>query len=286
MSQGSIFEEWKKSAFGSFFNILEYWRQRTNILREPKLIFEDPESRLNITPLAFAVRGLLLLTAMFVVLAWSFKTFSKLPPTPLERMISQSQALEQKIANKQLNIEDLVGAVGTRPSRELTQLKKINELSQTLRPFLLPFGLTLTAYLFRRRLTRYVEQAPRVKLADRAYLYWVTARLFWPNITLVVGFQGLQFAVRFENFQEDYIVGALSFWLLAICGLWGLIVLRHAAPELSRILQLDEVLGVSHGVRHTANNLVISAVLTNIGIIILQTVVIFGYAQYLAISAG
>ncbi len=286
MAHDSIFEEWKKSALGGFFNIVEYWRQRRALLREPNLIFDDSESRLKITPLAFALRGLLLFAVVFAVLIWAFETFSDLPPTPLDRMISKSKALEQKITNKQLQLGDLLDAVGTTPSHELIRIKKIQALSQTLQTLILPIGLTLTAYLFRRRLSKYAEQAPRVEQADRAYLYWVTARLFWPNIVVVVGIQALQFAARFELFAKDYLVEVLAIWLLAICGIWGLIVLRRAAPELTRILQLGELLGASHALRRTANALVISAVLTNIAILLLHSGIVSAYAMYLMPSAG
>lgn len=286
MAQDSIFAEWKKSALGGFLNIVEYWKQRRAILTEPDLVFDDPEARLKIAPLAFAVRGLLMLAVVFALVSWALETFSDLPSTPLDQMISKSRTFEQKMANKQMEIGDLLDAARMRPSQELIQVKKIQALSQTLQTLVLPIGLTLTAYLFRRRFSKYAGRAPRFKKADHAYLYWATARLFWPNIATVVGLQALQFAARFELFAEDYVVEVLSIWLTVICGIWTLIVLRRAAPELARILQLSEVLGAPHASRRTANSLVISAVLTNIAIFVLYSSIVWAYAMYLARMAG
>lgn len=286
MAHDSIFAEWKKSALGGFLNIVEYWKQRRAILIEPDLIFHDPESRLKIAPLGLAVRGLLMFAVIFALVSWAFETFSDLPPTPLDRMISKSKALEQKIASKQAEIKGFLDSAMMRPSQELVHTKKIQALSQTLDTLVLPIGLMLTAYLFRRRLSKYVEQAPRVKNADHAYLYWLTARLFWPNIVIVVGLQALHFAARFELFAEDDLVEALSIWLLAICGIWTLIVLRRAAPELARILQLSELLGAPHALRRTANNLVISAALTNIAVFVLSSSIVWVYATYLVRGVG
>jgi hypothetical protein len=285
MAHESIFAEWKKSAFGSFLNISEYWKQRALILRQPSLLFEDPALQLTIRPLAFALRGLLLLTVVFSLATWALKTFAELPPTPLDRAIAESKNFEQQIARKQADLKDLVTAANMAQSGELIELKKIQDLSETLRVLLLPIAFTLTAYLFRRRFVKYARTAAKVNDADRAYLYWVTARLFWPNIVFVVGTQVLELAARF-NAGESYLPLVLGIWLLWICGIWSLFVLRRAAPVLSRILELDKVLGAQKALSQTANNLVISAVLTNVATFIVMSAILHGYSALVVRSAG
>ncbi len=287
MGEKTLFAELQRSMFGGFLNVIEYWKQRRLVLSEPALIFDDPESRLAIKPLAFGIRGLVLLTILFAITNWCIETFIGLPPTLLDRKIAASKALEQKIAGKeQLELQELMEAMRTAPSKNLIQEKKVSALGGTLQPFVIPIGLTLTAYLFARRLRKFQDQAPKVKHSDRAYLYWITSRLFFPNIILATSLQTIPIVERFMPLDSAESLELLQLPLLAICGIWGLVVLRRAAPELALLLGLTGPLGTKKALVTTANALVMVATAINIALLLVMSGILAGYATWLSSAQG
>jgi hypothetical protein len=286
MADESVFSQWKSKALGEFLDINEYWKQRRQVLAQPELIFDDPDSTLKIAPLAFAIRGLLLLSVAFALATWCFETFFELPPEPIDQLISESKRLEQEISNRTFDVNDLIKAQGLESSKDLLRLKKIQKLELTFSTLVVPISLTLTAYLFARFLSEFGDRAVRVKRADRAYLYWVTARLFYPNIILVAGVQSLTFGQRFVSLDWVETLNLLSIWLKVICCIWGLIVLRRAAPELARLLGLPEVFDAAKSLRITANRLVASTVITNACVLTLLSVSVKIYAIFLGLGHG
>lgn len=279
MAAYSPVEEWRKSAFKAFFDIGEYWKQRRRVLAEPDLIFADPHEALKIKPLAFAVRGLVLLAAVFALMNWLASTFLALPPTADERLIANSKMLEEKIKSKQdLSIQEYLEASRTPASKNLDRIKKIQAFAETIRALLIPIALTMTAYLFKRFLNKYADLAPEVGDADRAYLYWITSKLFFPNLVAAVAFESTTLRSRFMDAE---LAQFSTLWILVVCGLWGLIALRLSAPALAKILAITHTLGSQKALRAVANRLVAATALTNIALQVLFTGVLVGYSLLL-----
>lgn len=277
MATYSPVDEWRKSAFKAFFDIGEYWSQRRRLLSEPELIFADPHQALKIKPLAFAVRGLVLLAAMFVFISWLASNFLALPPTAEERLIARSKFLEEKINSKQgLSTEEYFDASRTPSSKDLEKLKKVQSTAETIRALLIPIGLMMTAYLFKRFLSKYADDAPEVGDADKAYLYWITSKLFFPNLLAAVAMESTSFRTRF---MDADLAQVTTFWIVVICGLWATITLRLAAPVLAKLLGMTDTLGGQKALRVVANRLVASVALTNIALQVLFTGVLVCYSS-------
>ncbi len=127
---------------------------------------------------------------------------------------------------------------------------------------IVPVSLVATALMFRLFLSTYRADYPKARRADRAYLYFVAARLFFPNAIGLTGIYVIEFASRFTRWHETD-VSALSGLLVIVCGIWGLAALMDSGAALRKILGFDT--GVAAAKKNLVRNrLLLASIVTGV----------------------
>lgn len=249
----SPLKEWWNHTFGSWLNLAVYWRERRAILDQPKITVMPGSRTLASGSFKFALQSVVLVPLLTSVLSATLSYVSEIPPEFLEGMLEEFERMERSglpLPPSQRRAAPIFG-VETEATRyeALKVFIRAREQSQRLLPFLLSISIVLSASLFRMSFRRWRSDFPLVSQADRAYLYYVGARLFLPItifglssylVDMSARYAIVPFGPAFEesfSFQFPY---AGIVWLLVRLALviWVVTALWSSTSVLSDVLNL------------------------------------------------
>ncbi|HET9283609.1 MAG TPA: hypothetical protein VFR24_16755 [Candidatus Angelobacter sp.] len=294
----SPFKEWVKGLLEPFLDMRTFWRQRRLILAKPELVVAS-DGQLKYTPLKFALHMIIIPAILIGGIDYVYDHFANIPPLAIEVQLSAIAKAQDRLQvaaeqNVQLRLDglalpfDVLDAVNSQNtlSGKLAVLIHRKQLLQRIQEYqtivgavgrqIFPITLLTTVFFFSHWVKKYNSEYPLAVYSDRVYLYYVTARLFFPNVIAVLAIHALGLLARYLQWDEMALPIA-SVWLTFICGIWGLILLKRAAPEVRRILGFNRG-SLQLRKNFIENRLAGSGLLTNFVIIILFA--LFGFLAF------
>ena len=248
--QPSLTREWWKHTFGSWLNIAQYWRERKVILKDPSIAVAPKSGALKTGPFLFALQSVFFVPLITAVITWSLTFLTTVPPETIDRLIAQRQKMESHAFVMRENSEPFLG-IKPRGSvyDSLAVIRKADEITKGLVPILVGVAILMTASLFRMFFRRWRTTFPMLSQADRAYLYYVGARLFLPITIFGLLSYLMGMYLRFAFWPFGQINAGLTPILFSpialawtairtILAIWVLIVLWKSTAVLSHILGL------------------------------------------------
>ncbi len=233
--KGTVVDDVRRSVIAQFLDIREYLRLRRRILLNPDALSLAPDGRLSVGPLIFAMTGTLLIPGMFAFVTSVIELVRPID-NPEERalLIAEKEHREEKekmehefgipLAKQPFgSIIEQLSQYDTEDKRtlalttEYASNDKVLVVDALLRLLLAStiFGLLIKA----RRLSTF-------SIAQSAYLYVVTASVFWP---VTVAATALGTLDLFHKFGQD-LLWLEAIWLVAV--VWSWVVVWRSAPKL------------------------------------------------------
>lgn len=288
----SPFWEWWDHTFGRWLNLAAYWRERRAILDEPQITISG-SGLLGSGPFKFALQSLVLVPLLTSVMSSTVSYFSEIPPEFTKKLVDEIDELEHKGLAPPASQRKAAPVFGVETNSTRHEALKVfvraRDQSQKLLPFLLSLSILLSASLFKMSFRRWRKSFPLLWQADRAYLYYVGARLFVP-ITI---FGLLSYLVELSGRYAMATSGALVpgfypylpyaglIWLFVkfLLAIWVFTALWSSASILSRVLAIHgERNGrLVKGRRAVALRMFAAQIIALFFVRFLESVTLFGY---------
>jgi hypothetical protein len=180
----SPFKEWWHETLGDWFDLKRYWSERQKVLKAPGECLSNRPPGVESGPVSFAIKSIVLIAVVVSAVDWVLTYFADLPPSLNDRLWDHLPVSE--LADNGTDTEclsDTLGRLMTEGAKrtELGFLEKLQDLINNLEIFFQSLGIVLASMLFQWSFHRSSDKYPNAVNADRVYLYYVTARLFFPN---------------------------------------------------------------------------------------------------------
>jgi hypothetical protein len=222
---GSPIKQWFLNATSPWTSAKQYWLDRQLILQNPQLTLHSQPSKIHSAPVGFALQGMVLAPTIIVLIESFIAYFLDLPPTLLEKM------------REGLPL----------PARyELIDSPQVDRLNSWLRPIFNGLSIVLASIIFRISFTwKMKTSSPSTKLADKVWLYYVTARLFPPTMVFAVLIFCGEMVGRYQSLFPPFNQALLAIsyglaFILVMTLLWWLWIVWNSSSTLSWVLGFAE----------------------------------------------
>ena len=201
-------EEYKDDLLREWVGVRQFLWQRRRLLGNPSLTLWIGRRQ----AWAFAIQGTVVVGLLIATTGWVIAHF-----TPLT---TESQGIESVEAE-----------------RLRKRIEKTNSFVAPLQPPMSLGAILIAASVFARTTRPRAKERPRLKAAHSIYLGYVTARMFFPSLTIVACLFAMQLtehARQLENWIGLYV------FLMAALGCWALIVFLRVTKELLPVIEWPE----------------------------------------------
>ena len=227
----------REAASSTLNNWFKTWLDFKVFLKQRRLLLDDPKVALTgpsepdtnwKSPFAFATQGLVLTTVLIQLIASAFGLFVVRPESYIKRLRERNTQFAQTLKNNlaatsqtddQRESRDYVAktknliAQTEEIPKQLDYAEKLDAAAEMFAKILVPLSLVLAAVFFRVLVYRLKEVGAVFDKEQvmQAYLYIVTARLFWMNAALSLIYAIIHYSMIYSGFYDremfDSVIG-------------------------------------------------------------------------------
>lgn len=238
----SFWQELRDSVVVELLDFVTFLKQRRLVLREPKRIVSDPDKRLRVGSITFALQGMILGTGFPLLIGSAIDFASSEERSRWEIEYDEAKAEESENRARWLGGPDAPFAsvyelVIQQPSAaaKRRQISAEFEGKYLSGPYVWVTRFVVTAMLFGFLIRLKYRTATYAHDAERAYVYLATALLFFPVLLfslareIVDGLYQLKIDIRW-----------LDLYALGIFAVWSWIALWRAGVGVANILGIPK----------------------------------------------